>query len=195
MANTKSINLVASSSQFLSITDANQTGLDLATDFTFEAWVKLTQLPSTAGTQLSFITKADITTVNNKAYRVFLHTNDKLYVDYSDDGTENTGHNARTVTDAAFMVSGDVGTWVHWAMSVDISTATVVIYKNGSPVASTQNGDTPSSIYNSSEDFNIGAVESGANYYFDGLIDEVRVWRSEERRVGKECRSRWSPYH
>src|ERR1019366_4595186 len=22
-----------------------------------------------------------------------------------------------------------------------------------------------------------------------------QVWRSEERRVGKECRSRWSPYH
>src|SRR5260370_18352503 len=22
-----------------------------------------------------------------------------------------------------------------------------------------------------------------------------RAWRSEERRVGKECRSRWSPYH
>src|SRR3712207_9225928 len=24
---------------------------------------------------------------------------------------------------------------------------------------------------------------------------EVRARRSEERRVGKECRSRWSPYH
>src|SRR3712207_7385714 len=24
---------------------------------------------------------------------------------------------------------------------------------------------------------------------------EVLPWRSEERRVGKECRSRWSPYH
>src|SRR2546426_1814106 len=23
----------------------------------------------------------------------------------------------------------------------------------------------------------------------------ARGWRSEERRVGKECRSRWSPYH
>src|SRR2546425_13343992 len=23
----------------------------------------------------------------------------------------------------------------------------------------------------------------------------VLCWRSEERRVGKECRSRWSPYH
>ena len=25
--------------------------------------------------------------------------------------------------------------------------------------------------------------------------DTKRKWRSEERRVGKECRSRWSPYH
>ena len=23
----------------------------------------------------------------------------------------------------------------------------------------------------------------------------ISWWRSEERRVGKECRSRWSPYH
>ena len=27
-----------------------------------------------------------------------------------------------------------------------------------------------------------------------GLISQ-EVGRSEERRVGKECRSRWSPYH
>src|SRR2546425_752647 len=26
-------------------------------------------------------------------------------------------------------------------------------------------------------------------------LEEVFVVRSEERRVGKECRSRWSPYH
>src|SRR2546429_4060250 len=26
-------------------------------------------------------------------------------------------------------------------------------------------------------------------------IDAIRDARSEERRVGKECRSRWSPYH
>ena len=29
-------------------------------------------------------------------------------------------------------------------------------------------------------------------FYSDGIIG---VPRSEERRVGKECRSRWSPYH
>ena len=26
-------------------------------------------------------------------------------------------------------------------------------------------------------------------------IDQLQEYRSEERRVGKECRSRWSPYH
>ena len=33
----------------------------------------------------------------------------------------------------------------------------------------------------------------------ESIGDGVRAWRSEERRVGKEChttcRSRWSPYH
>src|SRR2546430_15803962 len=29
----------------------------------------------------------------------------------------------------------------------------------------------------------------------DHLVLEDTVTRSEERRVGKECRSRWSPYH
>ena len=27
------------------------------------------------------------------------------------------------------------------------------------------------------------------------LIEDTMAMRSEERRVGKECRSRWSPYH
>ena len=27
------------------------------------------------------------------------------------------------------------------------------------------------------------------------IIGTILAWRSEERRVGKECRSRWSPYH
>ena len=29
----------------------------------------------------------------------------------------------------------------------------------------------------------------------DKLGQEEKLTRSEERRVGKECRSRWSPYH
>ena len=38
------------------------------------------------------------------------------------------------------------------------------------------------------------SAESGISTFRDagGLWDK---YRSEERRVGKECRSRWSPYH
>ena len=33
------------------------------------------------------------------------------------------------------------------------------------------------------------------NYTSDLEISDYGSSRSEERRVGKECRSRWSPYH
>src|SRR3712207_9532180 len=38
----------------------------------------------------------------------------------------------------------------------------------------------------------------GSRFYFAANgqeIDSLADARSEERRVGKECRSRWSPYH
>ena len=37
-----------------------------------------------------------------------------------------------------------------------------------------------------------------AEYYkkgYRGILFDIDNTRSEERRVGKECRSRWSPYH
>src|SRR3712207_2568916 len=36
---------------------------------------------------------------------------------------------------------------------------------------------------------------STAYRYLHEGIDALAAARSEERRVGKECRSRWSPYH
>ena len=30
---------------------------------------------------------------------------------------------------------------------------------------------------------------------YEAILDHEDATRSEERRVGKECRSRWSPYH
>ena len=40
--------------------------------------------------------------------------------------------------------------------------------------------------------------QDGGNDYFRGSCvykKTLNAERSEERRVGKECRSRWSPYH
>ena len=41
-----------------------------------------------------------------------------------------------------------------------------------------------------------GSTASGAHeVVIEGEPGDIIVVRSEERRVGKECRSRWSPYH
>src|SRR3712207_3667725 len=38
------------------------------------------------------------------------------------------------------------------------------------------------------------AKAAGVGVSYDTNL-RLSLWRSEERRVGKECRSRWSPYH
>ena len=41
--------------------------------------------------------------------------------------------------------------------------------------------------YQANSKISVGLIGSGGRGSYDS--------RSEERRVGKECRSRWSPYH
>src|SRR2546428_7566430 len=38
-------------------------------------------------------------------------------------------------------------------------------------------------------------LANGALLQFEKIYPLDAAYRSEERRVGKECRSRWSPYH
>src|SRR3712207_9549237 len=40
-----------------------------------------------------------------------------------------------------------------------------------------------------------GEITGGPAYYLKYGLKSDFLARSEERRVGKECRSRWSPYH
>ena len=60
----------------------------------------------------------------------------------------------------------------------------------------------PGQLYNFHPGSHVGqGVETGIAYIAEGLNavltpeQTTTVLRSEERRVGKECRSRWSPYH
>ena len=45
----------------------------------------------------------------------------------------------------------------------------------------------------SGKDMLVNSVKEALSY--DANTFMVYTGRSEERRVGKECRSRWSPYH
>ena len=169
MANTHSLDLELSSSQYASIADASQTGLDLNSDFSLECWVKIEQLPSTAGSGFALIAKDDAS--SQRSWYLRLLNNDKISVGYFDSG----GTNRETVSTSAVLGAGDVGVWNHFAATVNITTPTLTIYKNAVSVACTPAGTGGASIKNSTSAMYIGTL-GGTGNFMDGLIDDIRVW-------------------
>jgi len=170
--NTHSLDLEASSSQYASIADASQTGLDITGDISGEAWVKLEQLPSTLGASMQIFSKDD--TSGSRSYTFYIDTNDKLVFLYFDSSSNLT----RSISNSAVVVGGDVGNWVHVSFTADVSAQDIKMYKNGSTVADTNDFSAASSIRNGTDDFRIGArnVTGSIAEFFDGKIDDVRVW-------------------
>lgn len=169
--NSHSLDLERSSSQYAAIADASQTGLDLSTDFTFEAWINLESLPSVAGGDFSIIAK-DPGGIENRGYGWSIDTaDDKLFVYWSDTGT-SVG--SRFKMDEAFD-SNDLGVWIHVAVSVDISVPSAVFYKNGVATAHTAVSASDTTINNNAVQFCVGCLD-GASNFFDGKLDEVRAW-------------------
>ena len=63
---------------------------------------------------------------------------------------------------------------------------------SGSSGSSGSSGDRGGVPYS----FNSSAINSDGYFFTNGTTTlQINKTRSEERRVGKECRSRWSPYH
>lgn len=172
MANTNSLSLTASSSQFAYISDANQTGLDLSGDLTFEMWVKPTTALGTDA-QRCFLSKFDSSTGVDVAYAFFEYDSSGTYslkLTVSANGSTQDNYLVSTTRLSA-------GTWYHIAVSWDASTSTATFYVNASSIGTATGSAT--SLYNSSERFIIGALgQNNANgvQWFDGLIDDVRVW-------------------
>src|SRR2546429_9799871 len=50
-------------------------------------------------------------------------------------------------------------------------------------------------MFNQRNDFEHKLSREIVKKYGIIVVEDLKVKRSEERRVGKECRSRWSPYH
>lgn len=173
------------STQYLYIADGDQTGLDLNSDFTLEAWIYLDQLPSTAGDTFLVINK-DAVAAGERSYVMQINSSD----DRLEVGFFNSNGFTRYEMDDAFD-SGDVGKWVHVACSVDIGNNTFSFYKNGSSESSSQVQQVTAtdSIINSSARFCIGARDktggqTGVDLYLDGKLDDVRIW--SDIRTGTE---------
>ena len=79
---------------------------------------------------------------------------------------------------------------------VKASATTVVCEEKGTTLRDVVQGimdgaETPEDIM---EMLDIASTDKGADQIPE-ILDVFVLTRSEERRVGKECRSRWSPYH
>lgn len=169
-----------SSSQYLSIADASQTGLDLSTDFTFEAWIRLEQLPSTAGATFTILAKDDVGVSRSYFFGIESALN-KLKCNFFSDNTTRTDF----VMDEAFD-AGDLGVWIHVAAVADISASSIIFYKNGVLMAGTTVIASSTTIQNGTAPFTVGGrlSSSSPEAFFDGQLDEVRVWN--DIRTGTE---------
>src|SRR2546426_3022194 len=78
--------------------------------------------------------------------------------------------------------------------SSDVCSSDLSMGKNTSGRVKRETGN----VIDSSPRFPYPVARFPTNRHFvggQGLFVSQRYDRSEERRVGKECRSRWSPYH
>jgi hypothetical protein len=171
--NTHSIDLVASSSQYLS--RADEAVLDITGDMSLEAWVKIDSFPSSPNT-MAMVAKRRYD-ISGRSYSFVIRNTGgqiELGFDPSDDGTGKV----YSVVDW----NASLDTWYHVAMVYDDdggeggTSGSVTFYVDGSQQGSIQSGlDT--SMISSTADLLIGAGSSNApDAFWDGKIDEVRMW-------------------
>jgi hypothetical protein len=172
MANTHSLDLEESSSQYAYIVD--NASLSITGDISVEVWIKLESLASEVGKFLMIANKDNRNSDAQRGYFCYINNaDDKFRFSFYD----GVGGSTSFTMDEAF-VSGDKGTWIHLAATVDVSTSSILFYKNGALKSGTVVVQNATAIKDNSEDFKIGAGINNTTYerFFDGLLDEVRVW-------------------
>src|SRR3990172_1052049 len=134
MANTKSLDLELSSSQYASIADASQTGLDITGDISVVAWIDLEELPSTATTDFTIIGKWTSAS-GKRSYLFWIESgDDKLYFRYSDDGEFTSA--VTTLVSTTALGAGYIAYWKLNDDYLDVTANNNDLTASGSPVFS-----------------------------------------------------------
>lgn len=162
--------LELSSSQYFSITDVAQLGLDIVSDISMSCWFKPESQPATDD-GMALVGKF-LNTGNQRSYSfqyVDRSSVKKLAITISADGvtSETIVSVAQTLTNA---------TMYHLAFTWKASTSTATFYVNGVSIGTAVG--TFTSIFDSTAQFTIGALQSPTTFT-DGIIDEVSIWSKE----------------
>lgn len=156
--------LESASSQYFSIADASQTGLDLGAEWSVSMWIK----PESSGTNALF-GKWDEDN-NLRSYRPVLFSNNEIVI-----YTSAAGTTAVTADWTGLTISN--GTWYHLVMINSVAEGLSYLYIDGVSQGTKPVGTT---CFNGTAPFMIGADQTGAAdaaaNFFDGIIDEVGVW-------------------
>lgn len=165
-------NFASASSQYFTIADASQTGLDGMADVSFSFWINFASLP-TDGNYMIPLAKWNATG-NQRSYEVVVRNTSGQYtleIFYSDDGLGGASANVATAN-----VSLSTSTWYYFVITIAGSSETMTLYKDGSSLtlaSNSQNGNT--SIYDSTSAFEVGRGTSDLGYV-NGAIDELGIW-------------------
>jgi hypothetical protein len=157
----------ATNTEYLSITDASQSGLDQTGDQSWSLWVNFETI-SGAGNFRVMTSKYE--GVGGK--RSFM-------LGLDDSATKKIRfwlwNSAEANEILAVNWSPSASTWYHVVCTWDASASTAEFFINGSSIGTATGALTD--IQNGTAAFEIGSWSGGgANYLYDGLIDEVGVW-------------------
>lgn len=157
-----------SNGEYLSITDASQSGLDFSTAFSANLWVNYESVPSSGG-QWNFISKF-LSTGNQRSYLLYANeSGGSILLHFYET------NNGSTAIDKSVTITPSTSTWYMYTVVYDGSGGTVDFYIDGSQVGTQQTGF-HSTIYNGTAPFELGDVGQFGSLGHDGLMDEVAVW-------------------
>lgn len=154
-------------SEYLNASDS--ASLSITGDITVDFWMNYNSLPGTFGNDYPILQKA-LSAGDQRSYIVqFEDGSDKMSFTYYEDGTSSP--NRFTEMDEVFVV-GDVDTWIHIMIAVDVSAGTLSFYRDGVSKSNTPSG-TAVSIFDGSADLDIGG--NTTTKFMNGGLDDVRV--------------------
>jgi hypothetical protein len=157
------------SSQYFSITDASQSGLDFSTTLSFMCRIRFDSLP-TASNVHEIMSKFTVSG-NQMSYHLFLYNNGGTYeltVGLSSGGGAPTGQQKENWTPT-------LGQWYSVGFTYKGSTTEVKLYLDGTQLGTTKTTNVPASLANVSAPFIIGSYQASTGF-FDGDIDEAYIF-------------------